>query len=198
MQPERVERSAPSRTDADPAPARSIDSPSRLSNPRAALIMPSEPGFIIAASSPASIAALRKLIFTVSRSGRPKEMFETPRDVLTPSFSFISLSAPRVFSAACGSAPRVRVSGSTIILSRPMPIDSARATILSAMTSLPSGVSGIPFPSSVSAIRTPPYLFASGSRRDIDSSLPFTELMSGIPLYCLSAASIASGEAVSI
>lgn len=79
-----------------------------------------------------------------------------------------------------------------------MPQASARRTIFSAMRSRPSAVSGIPPSSSVSATITPPYFFTNGNTMSMDSCLPLTELIRGLPLYSRMAASMARPSEVSI
>ena len=160
-------------------------------------IMLSEKGFMIAALSPADSAIAKKTVFIFSRSGRPKDMFETPRLVLPPILQIAATVASVVF-AADGSELTARARGSIIISLRLIPYFSASEYILSAISTRPSTVSGIPFSSSVSPMRTPPYLAAKGNIESRLSLLPFTEFISGFPLYILSARSIASLSEVSI
>ena len=54
----------------------------------------------MAAESPLSIAHAKKVLFTASLTGRPKETFDTPRDVWHPSSWRITSRALRVAFAA--------------------------------------------------------------------------------------------------
>ena len=77
-----------------------------------ALIISSERGFSIGASSPAPSAALRNALFRSALFGSPKDTLLTPSTVFTPSLDFTSFIACRVSSTAscCAEAVRVRQS----------------------------------------------------------------------------------------
>ena len=66
------------------------------------------------------------------------------------------------------------------------------------MRTLPSALSGMPPSSRVRQIIAPPYFAARGKNSLMLSFLPFTEFMSGQPLYLLNALSMATGSEVSI
>ena len=125
-------------------------------------------------------------------------MFETPRLVLTPNFSLIIAIASRVIRALLSSEETVMARQSTTISLFLIPHCSARSTIFFARENLPSALSGIPFSSRVSAIKTPPYFLARGKTVSRLSSLALTEFIIGFPLYILKAFSMVSALTVSI
>ena len=137
---------------------------------------------MIAADSPAPSAARKKALPIISRCGRPKETFDTPSTAGQPNSRRILRSASSVTFAAFGSALTAIVSGSNTRSSFFSPAFSASRRILSAISTRPSAVSGIPFSSSVRATTTPPYFFARGNTASMLSRLPFTELIIALPL----------------
>ena len=150
-------------------------------------------GFMIAASSPASMAMVRKLAFITSLAGRPKEMLLTPRTVVRPRRSFTSLIAFSVSLALSGAALTVIARQSTMRSSLRKPAFNALSSIFSATLSLPSAVSGMPSSSRVRPRTAAPYSAASG-RMDVSFfSSPLIEFISGLPSTALSPASTASG-----
>ena len=76
---------------------------------------------VIALVSPAAIAIGRKPAFRTWRCGRPKETFDAPRHMLTPSSSRISEIVASVVVTASVSAPTVIASGSITMSSGLMP-----------------------------------------------------------------------------
>ena len=155
-------------------------------------------GLRMAASRPAASAMVRNAALTVSRWGRPKEMFETPSTVRTPSSCLQRRSASSVTRALSDPVEMVIVSASSTRFRRGMPRSSAARTMRRAISTRPSAVSGMPPSSSGRPTTTPPYFLARGRTFSRDSRLPDTELSSGIPLQRRSAASMAAGLAVSI
>ena len=131
--------------------------------------------------NPACIASTKNALFTASRAGRPKEIFDTPITVFMPRF-FSSLSTCKSILALSLPVLIVSASGSTIILRFSMPYSAARAIIFSAMAIRPSAVCGMPLSSRVSATTAAPYFFTSGKTFSRLSSLPHTEFSSGLPL----------------
>ena len=114
--------------------------------------------------------------------GRPKEIFETPKTVLTPYRSLTSFNASKVIFALSASELIVNVRTSITISFLEIPYFSASRIIFPAISALPSAVSGIPFSSKVSPTTTPPYFFTNGNTLSMDSCFPFTELIIGFPL----------------
>ena len=144
------------------------------------------------------MARVKNAAFMLSRFGRPKEIFETPKTVFTP-------RVLRTYDRACNvlfafSAPVLTVIASVSIMRSflSIPYSFAVFIIFSAILILPSALSGIPLSSSVRQTTTPPYFLASGKIFSMLSFLPFTEFISGLPLYMRSACSIAAGSEVSI
>ena len=72
-----------------------------------------EKGFAIPQDSPSLRARLKKVAVIESREGNPKEILETPMDVLNP-FLVNILNASKVTFGDAGSEITVRVNGSTI------------------------------------------------------------------------------------
>ena len=81
---------------------------------------------MIAALSPFCIAIVKKVAVTISRSGRPKEMFDTPRIVFPFFTCFTYLTVSNVASAALSSDETAIASGSMIIFFRAIPKSAAR------------------------------------------------------------------------
>ena len=82
-------------------------------------------GLRMAASRPAASAMVRNAALTVSRWGRPKEMFETPSTVRTPSSCLQRRSASSVTRALSDPVEMVIVSASSTRFRRGMPRSSA-------------------------------------------------------------------------
>ena len=70
---------------------------------------------MIAAERPDERVMEKKVAFTASRAGRPKDTLETPRDVRHPSSFLMRSSASSVTSADLLSELIVRARGSNII-----------------------------------------------------------------------------------
>ena len=108
-------------------------------------------------------------------------MFETPSTVFTPNFSFINLSACKVFIAWFCSPPTVKVRQSIIKFSFLIPIFVALFIIFSAIRTLSSTLFGTPFLSIVSPKSIAPYFFAIGKILSKTSSSPLTEFIMTLP-----------------
>ena len=143
--------------------------------------MASELGFTMAAPRPRSMAMVKNALLIISRWGRPKEIFDTPRMDFTPR-SRIRSRVSRVVSAPRLSELTVMHRPSRIISSGPMPYRAASRRIFSPTAARPWAVSGIPSSSRQRPTITPPYLAASGKICSITSALPFTEFMRALPL----------------
>ena len=152
----------------------------------------------MAADRPWARAMVKKPPLRISRWGRPKEMFDTPRMVRHPSSSRISRTASRVSAAARGSALTVIARGSKITSFLAMPHFSASARMRLAVSSRSRAVAGIPESSSVRATTRPPYFFARGKTASMTFCFPLTELIMALPLYRRRAASMAAVSVVSI
>ena len=152
----------------------------------------------MAADSPRAQAIAKKVEFIKSRLGRPKEMFETPSEVLHPILCSMTSSASMALSAARSSADAASASVSNIKSHLPMPYFAASFIIFFAISTLPPAVCGMPLSSKVKAITAPPYFLTRGKTASMTSCLPLTEFTSGLPLYRRMAFSIAAGEEVSI
>lgn len=147
---------------------------------------------------PAWRAIRKKADVTFSLCGRPKETFETPRDVYTPSSLRMRERASRVTSAASCPALTAIVSGSIMISCLPIPYSAAVSIISFAASTRPCAVSGIPSSVIVSPITTPPYFLTRGNMASIEERLAVTEFTRGLPLYIRIAAAMVSGSDVSI
>ena len=154
-------------------------------------------GLMMAPSSPAWRAWVKKLWLSTSRWGRPKDTLDTPRAVFTPSSALARRMVSRVTLAFSPPALTGMVRPSSRSSRREMPMSSARRRIFWAMARRPSASAGMPLSSRVRHTRPPPYFFTRGRMAARLSSLPFTELMRGLPLYRRRAASMASGLEVS-
>ena len=99
-----------------------------------------------------------------------------------PSSDLTRRIASRITLALEESALTARQRTSTTKSEGFSPYSAPRATIFFAMATRPSAVDGMPSSSSVSATTAPPYFATSGSTAAIDSSLPFTEFTSALPL----------------
>ena len=140
---------------------------------------------------PLCIASVKNVLLISGLFGSPNEIFDTPSVDERP----ISLTTFRAFNVSAASAccaDTVRVKQSITRSFSGMPYSLALPIIFSAMATLSSQSLGT---SSDNArpITTPPYLLATGNTASITASLPLTELISGLPLYILHAASIAAG-----
>ncbi len=153
---------------------------------------------MIGRSSPMVKAIVKKLWFIKGLFGRPNEIFDTPRTVLSPSLFFTIETAFKVSIAAFCSADTVKVKQSMYKSRLGMPIDNARLSMELAISTRFSQVVGIPSSSKVRPTTDAPYFFTSGRIVIRDSSLPFTELTIGLPLYIRSAASSTAGSLESI
>ena len=136
---------------------------------------------MIALVSPAAIAMGRNAAFSAWRWGSPKETFEAPRHMFTPSSSRISEIVLSVVVTASVSAPTVMASGSITTSSGGIPWSPAADTILRAMSSRCCGVSGMPVSSLARPITAAPCLATSGRISSRRSSSPVTEFTSGLP-----------------
>ena len=116
----------------------------------------------------------------------------------TPYLSRTRRRASRVVLAPSGSELTVIASTSMTISFGKIPYLAASAMIFPAIFALPSASAGIPASSRVSPTTTPPYFFTRGKTWSMDSCLPLTELIIGLPLYIRMAASMAEGSTVSI
>ena len=152
----------------------------------------------MAVDSPLSNAQAKNVLFMAALSGRPKETFDTPKEVWQPRRFFMMSSARSVSMAAPGSALTVIAKVSKIISFLSIPYSAALFRIFSAMATLPSAVLGIPSSSRVRATTAPPYFLTRGKICYMEDSLPLTEFIIALPLYNLRACSIASVSAVSI
>ncbi len=161
-------------------------------------IISEERGFIIHAFKPAYNAIVKNVVFIRFLFGSPKDIFETPKIVFTFNWLRTSVRAFIVSIASFCWALIVKVNVSIIIFFLSIPYFSAVCTILRAISRRSSARGGIPFSSSVSPTTTPPYFLTRGNMLFIISSLPFTEFISGIPLYILKALSITSLVLLSI
>ena len=138
-------------------------------------------GLIMPQDRPACKAMVKKVLFTASRSGRPKEMLDTPITVLIPRAFMVRITS-QAMAAFSAPVEIVRARGSTTMLRLSMPYSAARAIILSATAMRPAAVLGMPLSSRHSATSTAPYFLARGSTLLRLSSLPLTELSMGLPL----------------
>ena len=155
-------------------------------------------GLIIGRSRPHSIAMVRKVLLIIALAGSPKLMLDTPRHVLSPSRSLTILKALRVSTTSFCCADTVSVRQSIITFSLGMPYSRHFVRIRSAIANLSYAVSGIPFSSKVRPTTAAPYFLTDGKILSMTASSPLTELTIALPLYTLSAASMASGLPESI
>ena len=153
---------------------------------------------MMAASSPAVMAAVVKVALSSGLCGRPKDTLLTPRTVFTPSLFFTSEIAFTVSRTSACCAEAVSVRQSIRMSSFGMPYSCAVFTIFSAIRSRSSALEGMPVSSSVSPMTTAPYFATMGSTSAILLAFPLTELMMGLPFTYLAAASIAFVLALSI
>ena len=153
---------------------------------------------MIPAVSPFCIAIAQKQLLTIGRLGSPKEIFDTPRTVLTPNSSRTLFNASRVTFAPSFSELMVMVSTSITISFLSIPYLAASLMILPATRTRPSASFGIPSSSMVSPTTTPPYFRIRGKTSSIETCFPFTELIIGFPLQIRIARSIAFPSTVSI
>ncbi len=128
------------------------------------------------------MAMVKNALLIISRCGRPKEIFDTPKMVFTPNSSRIRPRVSRVVRAPLLSELTVMQRPSRIISSGPIPYFAASRMIFSPTAMRPWAVSGIPASSRHNPTITPPYLAARGNICSITSALPFTELISALPL----------------
>lgn len=112
--------------------------------------------------SPALRASAKKVLFMASRTGRPKEILDTPMIVLIPRSCNSWMTSSAVFAFAVP-VLIVRVNGSTKISLLFIPYPAAVAIILSAMAIRSAAVSGMPSSSIERATRTAPYFSAIGN-----------------------------------
>ena len=148
-------------------------------------------GLMMPQERPACKAMVKKVLFTASRPGRPKEILDTPITVLMPRAFMVRITSQAI-SAFSAPVEMVSAKGSTTILRLSMPYSAARAIILSATAMRPAAVLGMPLSSRQRATSTAPYFLAKGRTLARLSSLPLTEFSIGLPLYRRSARSIAS------
>ena len=120
--------------------------------------------------------------FTIGLLGRPKEIFDTPSTVHTPTSSRSLRSVSSVTFAPSGSELIVIARASITISFFSIPYFAASAIIFFAICTRPSAVAGIPSSSSARPITTPPYFRISGNTASIDSCFPLTELTIALPL----------------
>ena len=153
---------------------------------------------MIAHESPDCIAIVRNIAPTSSLAGRPKEIFDTPSIVLPPSSSLTLLKVSRVVTAEPVSEEIVIQRPSITISFLGIPYLSASSYICLAILILSSELSGIPSSSRTNDTSTPPYFATRGITSLMTSSLPFTELIIGLPLYIRIALSRAVISVVSI
>ena len=119
------------------------------------------------------------------RFGKPKDTFERPSTVFTPTSSRSLLTVCAVIFAFCLSTLTAIVRASIIIFSLSMPYFCALSTIRFAMSIRSSTVCGTPLSSRQSPMTYAPYFFASGKTLSILACSPLTELMIGKPTVCL-------------
>ena len=127
------------------------------------------------------------------RFGRPKEMFEAPQVVLTPSSSRRRRTSVKTWWPAVAMAPIGMTSGSTTMSWAGMPKSAARWTIFLATAKRTSGSSEMPVSSLEMATTATLYFLISGRTFSSRSSSPVTELTSGRPLAVCRPASSAPG-----
>src|SRR5262249_18222876 len=136
---------------------------------------------MIALVSPAAIAIGRKPAFRTWRCGRPKETFDAPRHMLTPSSARIREIVASVVVTASVSAPTVIASGSMITSSVAIPWSLAALTILRAPSRRFCGVSGMPVSSLARPITAAPWRATSRRISSRRSSSAVTELTNARP-----------------
>src|SRR5581483_11870253 len=165
--------------------------PSRKSDARTASTTSVGRASIIALVSPWLAAIARNDPPSVSRPGRPNDVFEAPQVVLTPSSSRNSLSVSTNSVTARGSAPTGIASGSMITSSGGMPWSPAALTIFFATSTRRSGSIGISS-SFARPMTAAPCRATIGRIASSRSSSPVTELTSALPSYADRPASSAS------
>ena len=148
---------------------------------------------MIALVMPEAIAIGRKAALMPWRFGRPKEMFEAPQVVLTPSSSRRRRTRAKTCRPAVAIAPIGMTSGSTTMSCAGMPKSAARSTIFFATAKRTSGSSEMPVSSLEMATTGTLYFLTSGSTRSSRSSSPVTEFRSGRPWAASRPASSAPG-----
>ena len=136
---------------------------------------------MIALVSPAAIAIGRNAAPSGWRRGRPKDTFDAPRHMFTPSSSRIRLIVSSVIVTASVAAPTVMASGSMTTSSGGMPWSPAAETILRAISRRCCGVSGMPVSSLARPITAAPWRATSGRISSRRSSSPVTEFTSALP-----------------
>ncbi len=136
---------------------------------------------MIALVSPAAIAIGRKLALRTCRRGSPKETFDAPSDMFTPSSSRIRRMVSSVTATASVAAPTVIASGSITTSSGGIPWSPAALTIFVAISRRCCGVSGMPVSSLARPITAAPCLATRGRISSSRSSSPVTEFTSALP-----------------
>ena len=137
------------------------------------------------ASRPENNAIVKKREFIISRRGKPKLIFETPRTNFNPSFPYFSLRmeiARHVSRASFCWELTVRVKVSISIFLRGIPYFLPSSIIFSATLTRPKASGAMPFSSIQRQTIHPPYFFTRGKTLSITSCLPFTEFIKAFPL----------------